>query len=61
MPPVFVFQIALFFQGFRVIYTLLLRFFVSLQVERMAGDTGLDFTDQINALENKYQQVDYTR
>lgn len=34
-------------------------FLVSLQVERMADDTGLDFTDQINALENKYQQVDY--
>ncbi|KAL8495308.1 hypothetical protein ACS0TY_019457 [Phlomoides rotata] len=27
------------------------------EVERMADDTGLDFTDQINALENKYQQA----
>lgn len=27
------------------------------QVRRMADDTGLDFSDQIGALENKYQQV----
>lgn len=28
-----------------------------IQVRRMAEDTGLDFTDQIYALEAKYQQV----
>lgn len=27
----------------------------------MADDTGLDFTDQINALELKYQQVNLTK
>lgn len=26
----------------------------------MADETGLDFSDQIAALENKYQQVEYT-
>ncbi|GFP93015.1 acetyl-coenzyme a carboxylase carboxyl transferase subunit alpha chloroplastic [Phtheirospermum japonicum] len=28
-----------------------------IEVQRMADDTGLDFTDQINALELKYQQA----
>lgn len=28
-----------------------------MQVRRMADETGLDFSDQIGALENKYQQV----
>lgn len=28
-----------------------------LQVRKMADETGLDFTDQINLLESKYQQV----
>ncbi|KAG8391805.1 hypothetical protein BUALT_Bualt01G0225100 [Buddleja alternifolia] len=28
-----------------------------IEVQRMADDTGLDFTDQINALEMKYQQA----
>lgn len=28
-----------------------------IEVQRMAGDTGLDFTDQINALEMKYEQA----
>lgn len=27
------------------------------QVRKMADETGLDFSDQINMLENKYQQV----
>lgn len=27
------------------------------QISQMADDTGLDFSDQINALEGKYQQV----
>lgn len=27
------------------------------QVQRMANETGLDFSDQIISLENKYQQV----
>lgn len=28
-----------------------------MQVQKMANDTGLDFSDQIISLENKYQQV----
>lgn len=28
-----------------------------LQVQKMANETGLDFSDQIISLENKYQQV----
>lgn len=30
-----------------------------LQVRRMADETGLDFSDQIGALESKYQQVQF--
>lgn len=32
-------------------------FFHNLQVKRIAEETGLDFIDQINLLQNKYQQV----
>lgn len=32
-------------------------FYISSQVRKMADETGLDFTDQINLLESKYQQV----
>lgn len=28
-----------------------------MQVQKMANETGLDFSDQIISLENKYQQV----
>lgn len=31
--------------------------FYLLQVQKMANETGLDFTDQIKSLENKYKQV----
>ena len=32
----------------------------SLKVRRMADETGLDFSDQIGALEHKYEQVKHT-
>lgn len=32
-------------------------FYSSLQVRKMADETGLDFSDQIVSLEGKYQQV----
>lgn len=32
-------------------------YFIFAQISQMADDTGLDFSDQINALEGKYQQV----
>jgi hypothetical protein len=30
-----------------------------LQVHKMADETGLDFSDQIGALERKYEQVTF--
>ena len=35
----------------------ILYMFMSLKVRRMADETGLDFSDQIGALERKYQLV----
>lgn len=38
-------------------YALTLFLMHLMQVQKMANETGLDFSDQIISLENKYQQV----
>lgn len=38
-------------------FTALFICFFFVQISQMADDTGLDFSNQINALEGKYQQV----